>query len=150
MYGVTNYQDMVSYLTVTLEEEQYYCKALSDEIIKINVSTFDSYRPLFKQFQADNVVHHTYQTTRKASLQGGPTPSPSFHPTGCIKSELESMGHIARNVFNIRHSLTKAPLPLYFVDLEPCDNNKKRFYLHFLCNMKITVEAPRKKNSIVQ
>ena len=28
--------------------------------------------------------------------------------------------------------------------------NKNIFYLHFLCNMKITVEAPRKKNSIVK
>jgi len=49
---------MVSYLTVTLEEEQYYCNALADEMIKINVSTSDSYRRLIKQFQADN-VHHT-------------------------------------------------------------------------------------------
>jgi hypothetical protein len=53
-------------------------------------------------------------------------------------------------VFNIRHRLTKTPLPLYFVDLEPCDNNMSIFDLHFLCNMKITFEAPRKKNSIVQ
>jgi hypothetical protein len=28
VYGVTNYRDMVKYLTETLEEEQYYCKAL--------------------------------------------------------------------------------------------------------------------------
>jgi hypothetical protein len=60
------------------------------------------------------------------------------------------VGHIARNVFNFRHLLTKAPLPLYFVDLEPCDNIKNIFDLKFLCNMKITVEAPRKKNSIVR
>jgi hypothetical protein len=53
-------------------------------------------------------------------------------------------------VFNILHLLTKSPLPLYFVDLEPSDNNKDIFDLHFLCNMKITVEAPRKKISIVQ
>ena len=68
----------------------------------------------------------------------------SIHPD-VIKCELEGLGHIARNVFNIRHHLTKAPLPLYFVDLELCDNNKNSFDLHFLCNMKITVEAPRKK-----
>ena len=73
----------------------------------------------------------------------------SIHPD-VIKGELESLGHIARNVFNIRHRLTKAPVPLYFVDLEPCDNKKSIFDLYFLFNMKITVEAPRKKNSIVQ
>jgi len=42
VYGVTNYQDIASYLKATLEEEQYYCKALTDETIKINVSTCDS------------------------------------------------------------------------------------------------------------
>ena len=66
--------------------------------------------------------------------------------TNVIKSELEGLRNIARNVFSIRHLLTKALLPLYFVDLETFDNNKKIFDLHFLCNMKITVEAPRKKN----
>ena len=62
----------------------------------------------------------------------------SIHPD-VIKRELEGLRHIARNVFNIRHRLIKAPLPLYYVDLEPCDNNKNIFVLHFLCNMKITV-----------
>jgi hypothetical protein len=38
-YGVTNYKDMVSYLTAILEEEQYYCKAFTDETIKMNVHT---------------------------------------------------------------------------------------------------------------
>jgi hypothetical protein len=42
VYGVNNYQDMVSYLTATLEEEQYYCKVFPDETIKINVYTSDS------------------------------------------------------------------------------------------------------------
>jgi hypothetical protein len=36
------------------------------------------------------------------------------------------------------------------VDLEPRDNNKSIYGLQFLCNMKIVVEAPRKKISIVQ
>ena len=59
VYGVTNYQNMVSYLTATLEDEQYYYKAFIDETIKINVYTSDSYRRLIKQFLADNVIHHT-------------------------------------------------------------------------------------------
>ena len=59
VYGVTNYQNMVSYLTATLEDKQYYCKAFIDETIKTNVYTSDSYRRLIKQFLADNVIHHT-------------------------------------------------------------------------------------------
>ena len=47
-------------------------------------------------------------------------------------------------MFNIRHRQTKAPLPLYFVDLEAREN-KSIIDLHFLCNMKIAVEAQWKK-----
>ena len=67
-----------------------------------------------------------------------------------MRGELEDLGHTAHNVLNIRHRLTKAALPLYFVDLEPRDNNKSIYDLQFLCKMKITVEAPWRKISIVQ
>jgi hypothetical protein len=43
VYGVTNYRDMVKYLTEILEEEQYYCKALPNGTVKINVNTPESY-----------------------------------------------------------------------------------------------------------
>ena len=71
-------------------------------------------------------------------------------PPNEIQAELETLGHKVRNVLNICHRVTKEPLPLYFVDLWPQDNNKSIYDLQFLCNMKITVEAPRKKNHIVQ
>ena len=150
VYSITNYQDMVYYLTATLEDQQYYCKAFTDEMIKINVYTSDSYRRLIKQFQADNVIHHTYQPRGERAYRVVLRHlHHSIHPD-IIKSELEGLGHTARNVLNIRHRLTKDPLPLYFVDLEPRDNNKSIYDLQFLCNMTITVETPRKKISIVQ
>jgi hypothetical protein len=61
IYGVTNYHAMVEHLATTVEEEQYYCKALSNETIKINVTTPDSYWKLIKQLQQEKIVHHTYQ-----------------------------------------------------------------------------------------
>jgi len=71
-------------------------------------------------------------------------------PPNEIQAELESLGHKVRNALNFRHRVTKEPLPLYFVDLEPQDNNKNTCDLQLLCNMKIVVEAPRKKYHIVQ
>ena len=150
VYGVTNYQAMVSYITTTLEEEQYYCKAFSDDTIKINVYTPDSYRRLITQFRADNITHHTYQPRGERAYRVVLRHlHHSIHPD-IIKDELEGLGHTARNVINIRHRLSKAPLPLYFVDLEPRNNNKNIYDLQFLCNMRISVEAPRKKTTIVQ
>jgi len=71
-------------------------------------------------------------------------------PPNEIQAELETLGHKVCNVLNIRHRVTREPLPLYFVDLEPHDKNKSIYDLKFLCSMKIIVEAPRKKNHNVQ
>jgi hypothetical protein len=35
IYGVTNYRDKVEHPATTIDEEQYYCKALSNETIKL-------------------------------------------------------------------------------------------------------------------
>ena len=75
-------------------------------------------------------VHHTYQPRGERAYRMVLSHlHHSIHPD-VIKSELVGLGHIARNVFNIRHRLTKDPMLLYFIDLEPCDNNKSIFYLH--------------------
>jgi hypothetical protein len=52
-----------------------------------------------------------------------------------------------RNILNVKHPITKEPLSLFFTDLEPKENNKGIHDMEFLCNMKITVEAPRPKNT---
>jgi hypothetical protein len=142
VYGVTNYRDMVKYLTEILEEEQYYCKALPNGMVKINVNTFESYWRLIKQLQDDKIVHHTYQIREERAYRVVLRNLHHSVPPNEIQAELETYGHKVRNVLNIRHHVMKEHLPLYFVDVEPQDNNKSIYDLQFLCNMKITAEAP--------
>jgi len=90
VYGVTNYRDMV---TATLDDVQCYCKEFRDETIKINVYTSDSYRRLIKQFQADNVIHHTYHPRGERAYRVVLRHlHHSIHPD-IIKSELEGLEH---------------------------------------------------------
>jgi hypothetical protein len=98
-----------------------------------------------KRFQDDKIVHHTYQIREERAYRVVLRNLHHSIPLNEIQAELESHGHKVRNVLNIRHRITKEPLPLYFVDLEPQDNNKSIYDLQLLCNMKIVVEAPRKK-----
>ena len=61
------------------------------------------YRRLIIQLQADNVVHHTYQPRGERAYRVVLRHlHHSIHPD-VIKSELEGLEHMARNVFNIRH-----------------------------------------------
>jgi hypothetical protein len=41
-----------------------------------------------------------------------------------ITAELEKQGHKVRNILNVKHRITKEPLSLFFIDLEPKENNK--------------------------
>jgi hypothetical protein len=61
-----------------------------------------------------------------------------------IKQELEKQGRTVRNILSIRHR--QASSGMFFIDLEPKGNNKSVYEIICLCNMKVTVDAPGKKN----
>jgi hypothetical protein len=67
-----------------------------------------------------------------------------------IKTELNEKGHIVRNIINVKLRVTKEPLPLFFVDLEPGNNKKEIYQPQFLQNFKIRVKPPRHKRVIAQ
>ena len=39
---------------------------------------------------------------------------------------------------------------MFYIDLEPKENNKEIYNLQYLNNMKINIEQPNKKNTILQ
>jgi len=128
---------MVNYLTETLEEAQYYCKALPNETVKINVNTSDSFRRLIKRLQDDKTVHHTYQVREERAYRLVLRNLLHCIPPNEIQTELETLGHTVRIVLNICHRVTKEPLPLYSVDLEPHDNSKSIYdLLLYKCVLK--------------
>jgi hypothetical protein len=114
------------------------------------VSTPESYRRLVKQLQDDKIIYHTYQFKQERAYRIVIRNLHYSTPTAQITTELEEQGHKVRNILNVKHRATKEPLPLFFIDLEPKENNKTIYDIEFLCNMKITVEAPRQKKHIVQ
>jgi hypothetical protein len=137
IYGVTNYREMVEHIATTAEEEQYYCKALSNETIKINVTTPESYRKLIKQLQQEKIAQHTYQIREEKAYKIVIRNPHHSVATDEIKEEIEKQWHAVPNILNFRHRLTKEPLPLFFIDLEPKENNKSIYEIKYLCNMKL-------------
>jgi hypothetical protein len=86
-----------------IEKEQYYCKALSNETIKMNVTTSGSYRKLIKQFQQEKIVHHTCQIREERAYR---VVIRNLHHSVTmdeIKQELEKEGYTVHNILNIRH-----------------------------------------------
>lgn len=71
-------------------------------------------------------------------------------PINEIKEELLQAGHKVKNILNVQHRVTKEPLSMFFVDLEPHQNNKTIYDLRYIYRTKVTIEPPRKKRGIVQ
>lgn len=148
--GVANYQQMVDSITPIIEKEQYTTKCMPGNNIKINVHSPDTYRKLVRHFQENKVVFHTYQIKQERAYRVVIRHLHPTIPTNLIIEELALHNHKVRNIINVKHRTTKEPLPLFFLDLEPADNNKDIYNLNYLINLKISVEPPHKSSQLVQ
>jgi hypothetical protein len=106
---------MIKSISEVAENEQYFTKSMANNVIKLTCSTPDTYR---------NIVFHTYQLKEERAYRVVLTYLHHSIDVQDIRQVLLEMGHVARNIVNAHHRQTKEPLNLFFVDLEPADNNK--------------------------
>lgn len=150
IYGVTNFKAMTESLSKIVADEQYYTRTTTENTVKINLKTVEAYRKLVHHLREEGIVFHTYQLKEDRAYR---VVIRGLHPTTQaeeIKEELSAKGHQIRNIVNIKHRITKNPLPLFYADLEPHNNNKDIYNIEFLCHTRIIVEPPRKRNDIIQ
>jgi hypothetical protein len=97
---------------------------MSNSVIKLNCTTPDTYRNLIKHFKENGIYYHTYQLKEERAYRV--VLKYLHHSTDVedIRQELLDLGHTVRNIINVHHRITKEPLNLFFVDLEPAGNNK--------------------------
>lgn len=150
IHGVVNYQEMISNILTVLKEEDYVCRSLANNVVKVNPKTIDAYRALVTHVRSQGIIFHTYQAKQDKAYRVAIRHIHHSVPIQDIKQQLELLGFKVRNVTNVLKRTTKDPLNIFFVDLEPSDNNKKIYDLKYFMHMKISVEAPRKTPSLVQ
>jgi hypothetical protein len=142
---------MINRIRNIAEDEQYTTKSLINNVIKINCVTPETYRNLIKCFKQSNTYYHTYQLKEERVYRIVIKHLHHSTDTEDIRQELLELGHNARNIINAHHRITKEPLNLFFVDLDPAENNKEIYKITALQNKIAQIEPPRtKKNNIVQ
>jgi len=151
IHGVMNYDEMTKHIREIAEDEQYHTKSLANDVIKLNCTTPETYRKIIKHFKQNNTYYRTYQLKEERAYR---VVSRYLHHSTDItelRQELAKLGHKARNILNARNSITRDPLNLFFVDLEPAANNEEMYKVTALQNKIIQVEPPRtNKNNIIQ
>jgi hypothetical protein len=149
LHGVINYDKMIRSINEVAETEQFYTKSMANNLIKINCFTPETYRTLIKHFKDTNVFYHTYQLKQETAFRV--VLKYLHHTTDIeeIRQDLLQQGHVARNIVNAHHRITKEPLNLFFIDLEPDKNNKEIYKITAIQNKLIHIEPPRtNKNDI--
>ena len=103
IYGVTNYRAMLNNLQEVIEAERFHTKTLSNNTVKVNTHSAEGYRQLVRHLNNENIVHHTYLLKQNRAYRIVLRDLHHSIPTEDIKEELQTYGHTARNIINIRH-----------------------------------------------
>ena len=150
IYGVTNLPEMRKTINELTNEDHYTIRSLANNTIKLLCQNPDTYRKLAKYMKEKNIIHHTYQPKEERSYRVVIRYLHHSVDIQELKEEISKLGHTVRNIINARHRITKDPLNLFFVDLEPSGNNKDIYNITTLQNSVIQIEAPRQGKHIVQ
>lgn len=112
---------------ITIRSANYNIFANAASILNKSRVSFHTHTPQhLRPIQA--VIRHLHYST----------------PTEDIKTVLDELGFSVLNVSNIQNKKTKAPLPLFLINLEPKEHNLEIFQVTKLLNSIVIIEKPRK------
>lgn len=147
--GVINYLEVCKEINELIGMDNFFCKASTDRL-KIQTANPESYRALVHYLKDQDAQFHTYQLREDKPIR---VVLRNLHPStdvNIIKEELGLRMFEVRNVTNVLHKVTKNPLPLFFVDLEPSIKSKEIFQLSSFLHTRVKVEEPYKAKTISQ
>lgn len=144
-----NYNGFCNAIKTAIGSNDFTCKSNLNEL-KLQTFTPTGYRNVIRLLKEKNVNFHTYQLQQEKPFR---VVIRNLHHTtdiNYIKEELEVHGYTAVQVVNVLQWQTKKPLPLFFVDLKPDQQNSEIFKLSSICFTKIKVEEPRPRKHLTQ
>ncbi|BES89815.1 Associated with zinc fingers [Nesidiocoris tenuis] len=119
--------------------------------IRLTTETIDGYRTITSYLESKKAEFHTYQLKDNRNFR---VVIRGLHHTtdpNSIISELrEKHGFDPVQAIPAIHPATKAPMPIFFVDLKPLSKNAEIYSLQRLGNAVIKVEPPKPKKTVIQ
>lgn len=135
-------------------------KNLSNDILKVQTKDENVYRQVRKFLNKKNIPYYTHQLKSEKPYR---VVIRGLHPETNktdIVTALKEYGHEAKDVVNViikkksesnkSSDKVAVPLPLFFVALEPKENNKQIYEIQELLYQRVTVETPHKKKEVPQ
>lgn len=147
---VDNIGKMVTSISKIIDKNHFSFKSLRDGQVRLVIKTVESYRKVVKFLETTKKAFHTYQLKQERAHRVVIKGLHHSTPISDIKADLLLLGHQVRSVRNVISRVTKNPLPMFFVDLDPNPNNNEIYKLRSFNNAIIQVEPPKHFDEIVQ
>lgn len=147
---VSNISMMIKSISSEIPCSDFNYKSMKDNQIRLMIKNSDSFRKTVKYLELKNISFHTYQLKQERAYR---VVIKGIHHSTLltdIKAELILLGYQVRDVVNVKSRITKQPLSMFFVDLEPHPDNKNIFNIKYIGNAIVSIEAPKKTDDLVQ
>ena len=148
--NVNNIYTMITKLKNVISSEEFNYKSVKHDEIRLMIKSIDSYRKVIKYFDSLSIVYHSFQLKQERAFRVVIKGLHSSTPIDDIKAELISRGHPVRSITNIKSRITKEPLSMFFVDLNPSPDNKKIYDIKHINHAVVRVEPPKRSFEVVQ
>lgn len=149
--GINSIQTLKNILSEEFSSDQYTFSTMrSGHQVKIMPADVTTYKGIVGMFDTKNVSYYTYRLKHERTYRAVIRGIHHSEDKGFIQEGIEKHGHKVRQIINVRHRLTKDPLPLFYVDLEPARNNINIFDIKSINNACVTIEPPKFKKEAVQ
>jgi hypothetical protein len=118
--------------------------------LKINSNNSDLYRVVIKYLNEKKREFYIYKAQENEACRVVFRDLHPSTPNVEIGAAVQDMDFLVRQASYVLQKTTKHPLPLFFIDLEPAENNKEIFSTNNLLHTKIKVEEPHMLREIIQ
>jgi hypothetical protein len=133
-----------------IAKDNYKLKVLNFDQVKLQPNTSEGYTTITKALIEKKTEFHTYEPKSERNFRVVLKNMHYSVNTSDLKQAIEELCHTVENIWNIQHSRTKAPLPMFFIDLKPAVTKKTIYETEYLLNLKIKFEPPNFKRDIPQ
>ena len=131
-------------------KDSYELKVLSSNRVKIQAFNPEHFSVIVKKLDEINTELYTCKSKIELNFKVILKNMHHSFDTKDICEELQELGHIVKNIWNIKQRQTSKPLPMFVVELEPKSTNKDIYCIKSLLHSRVTFEPPRPVRQVPQ
>lgn len=151
LYGIEDIRGLTDLLNTVVSAEDYKYKIVTPQQLRITSATAEKYKMIIELVRKQGLIGHTFTKKEDRPYRIVIKHLHFTTPKEAITEAIEQTGNSIRGeIINARLGPSKKPLNTFFVNIEPGPNNKLVKSINYIFNTRVSIEDPKKKNTIVQ